>query len=131
MTSKNILLVCSDRSHAAEGRLRATGCKITKVADGRSAVSLTKRYGFDAAVLISTGTEMDVTETALNLRDVNPPMPIFIIAEKSESGRKLLSRSHVAELIPKTITLGIRELTNFLAASDPDSAPPEGSARSS
>jgi hypothetical protein len=74
---------------------------------------------------------MDVTETALNLRDVNPPMPIFIIADKSGPGHKRLSRSHVAELIPKTITLGIRELTNFLAASDPDSAPPEGPARSS
>jgi DNA-binding response OmpR family regulator len=123
MTSKNIVLVCSHRSHAAEGRLRAAGCKVTKVADGRAAVSLTKRYGFDAAVLISTGTEMDVTETALNLRDVNPPMPIFIIADKSESGRKLLSRSHVAALIPKTITLGIRELANYLAASDLESAP--------
>ena len=84
---------------------------------------MTKRYGFDLAVLISTGTEMDVTETALNLRDVNPPMPIFIIADKSGSDRKLLSRSHVAELIPNTITLGIKELTNYLAASDPESAP--------
>ena len=84
---------------------------------------MTKRYGFDAAVLISTGTEMDVTETALNLRDVNPPMPIFIIADKSGSDRKLPSRSDVAELIPNTITLGIKELTNYLAASDPESAP--------
>ena len=123
MTSKNILLVCSDRSDATEGRLRATGCRVTRVADGRSAVSLTKRYGFDAAVLISTGTEMDVTETVLNLRDVNPPMPIFIIADKSGSGRKLLSRSHVAELIPKTITLGIKELMDYLAATDPEPAP--------
>jgi DNA-binding response OmpR family regulator len=123
MHSKNVLLVCSDRAHAAEGRLRATGCKITKVADGRSAVSLTKRYGFDAAVLISTGTEMDVTETALNLRDVNPSMPIFIIANKSGFDRKLLSRSHIAEQIPNTMTLGIKELTNHLTATDPEPAP--------
>ncbi|HEY7560406.1 MAG TPA: hypothetical protein VIH18_37000 [Candidatus Binatia bacterium] len=127
MTSKNILLVCSVRSDAAEGRLRAVGCEVTKVADGRAAVSLTKRYGFDAAVLISTGTEMDVTETALNLRDVNPPMQIFIIADKSLSARQLHSRSHVAERIPDTITLGIKELTNYLAAIDPQSYPPKGS----
>jgi len=127
MTSKNVLLVCSVRSHAAEGRLRAIGCRVTKVADGRAAVSLTKRYGFDVAVLISTGTEMDVTETALNLRDVNPPMQIFIIADKSLSARH--SRSHVAERIPDTITLGIKELTNYLAATDPQSSPPKGSVR--
>jgi hypothetical protein len=73
---------------------------------------------------------MDVTETALNLRGVNPPMPIFIIADKSGSGRKLLSRSHVAELIPNK-SLGIRELTNYLAASDPEPAPPKRYGRSS
>jgi hypothetical protein len=54
-------------------------------------------------------------------------MQIFIIADKSLSARQLHSRSHVAERIPDTITLGIKELTNYLAAIDPQSYPPKGS----
>ena len=129
MKSKSIMLVCSGPSYAVESRLRAVGCAVTKVADGRSAVSSTRRYAFDAAVLISTGTEMDVTETALNLRDVSPLMPIFIIADKTVSRRKRLSTPHVAALIPRTITLQIKELTNYLADTGPQSASLKGSVR--
>jgi len=66
---------------------------------------------------------MDVTETALNLRDVSPLMPIFIIADKTASRRKRLSTPHAAALIPRTITLQIKELTNCLADTGPQSAP--------
>jgi len=114
MKSKSILLVCCGRSDQVETRLRAAGCAVTRVADGRAAVSSTKRYAFDAAVLISTGSEMDVTETALNLRDVSPLMPI-LIANETVSGRKRLSMTRLAEVIPKTIALPIKELTNYLA----------------
>jgi DNA-binding response OmpR family regulator len=129
MKSKSILLVCSGPSYAVESRLRAVGCAVTRVADGRSAVSSTRRYAFDAAVLVSTGIEMDVTETALNLRDVSPLMPIFIIAHRTVSRRKSSSTRHVAELIPKTLTLPIKELTNYLADPVAPSTPLKGSVR--
>jgi hypothetical protein len=92
-------------------------------------VSSARRYAFDAAVLISTGTEMDVTETALNLRDVSPLMPIFILADKTASRRKDSSLPQATALIPKTITLQIKELTHYLADADSQAAPLKGSVR--
>jgi DNA-binding response OmpR family regulator len=129
MTSKSILLVCCGRSDVVENRLRRLGGVVTKVSDGRSAVSLIRRHTFDAAVLISTGTEMDITETALNLRDVSPLMPIFILVDKMAARRKRVPISRAAELIPKTITLQITELARYLEDTGPPSASLKGSVR--
>jgi hypothetical protein len=114
MMSKRILFVCSGRSDEIETRLQAAGCVVTKAGDGRSAVASSRRYPFDAAVLLSTGSEMDITETALNLRDVSPLMPIVVVTGPWMAHRKPSFTSRIAELIPKTITVQIEELANYL-----------------
>jgi hypothetical protein len=54
---------------------------VAKVGDGDSAVERTRREIFNAAVVVSTGEEMDLAETVFNLRDIRSFMPIVIVAE--------------------------------------------------
>lgn len=56
-----------------------------RVSNGRSALSRVRTEAFDAAVIASTGEEMDVVETVLNLRDIRAAMPVFILAERARS----------------------------------------------
>ena len=76
---KNILLVCSPLCTRVEGLLVQAGCHVTKVAQAITALERIKHDVIDDVILISTGSEMDVTETALNLRDVNPSVEIIIL----------------------------------------------------
>jgi hypothetical protein len=115
MVLKRILLVSAGRSRAVENRLNSLGCQVTKAPEGPSAVSLTRRHSFDAAVLISTGIEMDITETALNLRDVSPLMPIFVVIDKTTAHRNDASTVPLAALIHKTYALPAKDLPKYLA----------------
>jgi DNA-binding response OmpR family regulator len=129
MVLRNILLVCAGRSSAVENRLTSLNCRITKAADGASALSLTRRHSFDAAVLISTGSEMDITETALNLRDVSSLMPIFVVVDRAAARRKDPSPVLVADLIPKTYALRAKDLSKYLAEPSLRPARTRGSSR--
>jgi hypothetical protein len=126
---RSILLVCAGRSSAVENRLTTLGCQVTRATDGASALSLTRRQSFDAAVLISTGTEMDITETALNLRDISSLMPIFILVDKAAARRKGPSTAPVADLIPRTYALRIKDLSKYLAEPSLWGTPNKGSPR--
>ena len=80
--SKNVkktLLVCSERSQDIERRLNALGHVLIKASNGETAVARVRREMFDDAVVISTGTKMDLLETVFNLKDIGGCMPIFAV----------------------------------------------------
>lgn len=97
-----------------EKYLIKVGCKVVKVSDGEMAVSQAQRQDFDAAVIVSTGNKMDLTETVLNIRDVRAAMPILIVAGMGAVGQTSVRKAMIAHSVPRTKVLSLQELKNFL-----------------
>ncbi|HTN70211.1 MAG TPA: hypothetical protein VMO00_03895, partial [Methylomirabilota bacterium] len=112
--SQKVLLVGSRACARVEELLVRSGWRVVKVNGGARAVGRAKHEALRAAVLISTGPEMDLTETALNLRDIQPSLEIIIVADGAveEADRT----DTVAHAIPKTRVLTSRELNDYLAS---------------
>ncbi|HEV8723686.1 MAG TPA: hypothetical protein VGW77_23960, partial [Candidatus Binatia bacterium] len=72
---------------------------------------------FSAAVLVSTGREMDPAETALNLKDIQPSMEIIILTDRTLDQEAAVQADAVLRAIPKARILTIPELNNYLASS--------------
>jgi hypothetical protein len=94
------LLVSSRRCAEVEGPIVDSGCRLTTVRDGNKAVGKIRREIFDAAILLSTGEQMDLVETILNLRDIRPTMPVIVIVDPASSEPNAAARSIIARSIP-------------------------------
>jgi hypothetical protein len=112
---KKILLVCSEPSNEVEEYLLSAGCWITKTKSGRAAVLQAKRENFGAIVLVSTGKDMDLAETAFNLRDVNPSVQIIIMVDQEAPEDSGIPGRSIADVIPDTKALTVDELGDYLA----------------
>jgi len=108
------LLVCSDGCEEVEECLTRAGCRVTKVGNGDGAVYKIRREIFDAAVLISTGKEMDLAETVFNLRDISSSTEIVIVAGCGEPGGNVIGT--IAATVPDTILLNLHGLEVLLEA---------------
>ena len=84
--SRKIMVVCSDLSDALKTELNYDGWLVIWAFDANSAIAKVRRERFDLAVLISTGQEMDITETLFNLRDIRQSMPIAVVQPTSDLG---------------------------------------------
>ncbi|HXF77127.1 MAG TPA: hypothetical protein VNN13_13590 [Methylomirabilota bacterium] len=110
--SQKTLLVCAENCPEIERRLIAAGCAITKVADGDSAIGQVHREMFDAAVLVSTGDDMDLVETALNLTDIRSAMTIVIVSDRTGATDSVLGK--LTATVPNAIQIRLRELDALL-----------------
>jgi PleD family two-component response regulator len=115
---KKILLVCSPLCTRVEDRLVQAGCHVTKVAQGAAALDGVKHDVIDAVILISTGSEMDVTETALNLRDVDPSVEIIIIADRESTEETAPETNTITYAIPKTKVFTASQLDHYLKSAE-------------
>ena len=108
---KKVLLVSSEHCEEIEHRLKSLRYQFVQVTDGQSAVQQVEAGSFDAAVVVSTGAEMDPLETAFNLKDVAGSMRIFIIRSPAEI--------HIAEesLVPYIKWCRVEELDSLLCFS--------------
>jgi PleD family two-component response regulator len=82
---KKALLVCSDPCPEVERRLTHSGYIFVAVGNGETALERVETESFDAAVIVSTGPEMDPLETAFNIKDITGSMPIFIVRDSADS----------------------------------------------
>src|ERR671923_1504182 len=104
------LLVCSGSCEAVKKCLTSAGCIVTKVNDGRRAVYKIRRGIFDAVVLVSTGKEMDLVETILNLRDIRPSIQMIVIIDPSGTERTAIPASLIAQAVPTVPVFTLAEL---------------------
>lgn len=116
MSAKKVMLLCSKRFSETERCLRGAGYDITTVADGTLALMHVKRELFRAAVLVSTEGPMDVAETALNLRDLDPSLEIIIVAASESADQTLLPAHKIANAIKKAKVLTSNELPRYLSS---------------
>jgi hypothetical protein len=109
---KKTLLVCSGRCGEVEEYFTGTGCIVTKVSNGNRAIYRSRREIFDAAVLVSTGKEMDVVETVFNLRDIRGSMEIVIVADSGDPSGNVIGK--IAATVPNTIMVNLPGLKTLL-----------------
>lgn len=82
--TRKILFVCSSVGDALEAQLDCGGWHAIWAPDAKTAIARARRERFDLAVLISTGQEMDITETFFNLRDIRQSLPIAVVQTTSD-----------------------------------------------
>jgi len=74
-----IMLVGSDPKEILARRFKTAGFEVVKASDEREAMEQMRRGFFQSAVVVSAGSLLNVTETILNLRDLNRTMEIIIL----------------------------------------------------
>ena len=84
---------------------------------GAAAVAYAKHNSFSTAVLMSTGREMDLAETALNLRDVQPSLEIVILVDRTPDKETAAQADAVLRAIPNSRILTKSELNSYLIPS--------------
>ena len=82
--ARKVMIVGSEISDDLETHLVREGWAVIWVGDGAAAVSRAGREAFDMAVLISTGKDMDVTETLFNLRDIRESMTVVVVNQAND-----------------------------------------------
>jgi DNA-binding NtrC family response regulator len=121
---KTVLLVCAGDCRQLKTRLARAGCAVLIVHDGPTALARARHEKVDAFVLASTGTEMDLTETALNLRDVHPSAELILLAGSEGGTETAADLVPIARALPKTQILTADDLSVYLASSDRQAATP-------
>jgi len=114
-----MMLVGVDYSQVLERRFKAAGYQVLTVTDSLTAIEHARHEPLDTAVLVSTGSLINVADTAFNLRDLNRSMEIIILVNRSgpRSGRFL--RPLLEHPIERTRVLTRRQLQRELTASLP------------
>jgi hypothetical protein len=112
-----MMLVGLDQSRILERRFKAAGYQVLTVADSLTAIEHARREPLDTAVLVSTGSLVNVADTVFNLRDLNRSVEIIILVNRlgPRSGRFL--RTLLDHPIERTRVLTRRQLQRELTAS--------------
>ena len=108
------MVVCSDFHDDLESQLVWEGWNVIWVYDAKTAIAKARRERFNLTVLISTGKEMDVTETLLNLRDIRRSMPIVVVAEAGDGNEELARQEFVP--LSNTKVLPLSAIDSFVSS---------------
>ena len=109
-----VLIVCSEVSAAVKTQLDCDGWLANWARDAKTAIAKVRRESFDLAVLISTGPEMDVTETLFNLRDLRQSLPIAVVQPSSDREETPPSAAYLAKDSNLIALQGLDDLARLL-----------------
>jgi DNA-binding response OmpR family regulator len=87
---------------------------VTKVSNGDRAVDRIRRGTFDSVILVSTGRKMDLVETILTLRDINPGTPIVVVIDPVRRKPNETAQEIISQAVPRVSMFTIAELQNRL-----------------
>src|SRR5688500_15689808 len=76
-----IMLVGIDNKQIVERRLLAAGFQVIKVTDEETALNQARHEVFDKAVMVSTGSLINIAEMIFNLRDLNRSMEVIVLVD--------------------------------------------------
>lgn len=110
------MLVSAEPCDEVEKSLVTSGCAVAKVEDGQAAVFRVRRENFDAAVLLSTGEGMDLTETAFNLSDISRSIQIIIVANRHTDSRDMAAKEIILRSVPRTLVVTTEGLKDLVAS---------------
>jgi len=85
---------------------------VTKAGNGDEAVGKVRRSIFDAAVLVSTGMEMDLAETVFNMRDITSSMEILIVSDRADASANVIRE--ITTTVPNTLAVSLHKLRVLL-----------------
>ena len=114
MRFEKIMVVGSELPQPLEEMLFATSAKVIFVPNGNKAIERAEHEMFDAAVLVSTGEEMDLAETVFNLRDISDSMQLIILAGQTSMGDSPISKKTLAKVVSSASVMTTRELEKHL-----------------
>lgn len=114
MRLEKIMLVGANIPDPLIELLLDTGSSVTKLAGGKTAVAHAHREMFDAAIIVSTGDEMDLAETVFNLRDINSSMQVIILSDCADAKEAAIPTEAVVRFVPKAKVMSIQELKLYL-----------------
>ena len=117
--TRKIMVVCSDFNDNLATDSARDGWRLIWVYDGKTAISKARREKFDMILLLSTGKEMDVTETLLNLRDIRESMPIVVVTEPHEVEKSLVPNL----TFPNAKVVSVQGLGNLIESLKKDETP--------
>jgi hypothetical protein len=125
--SGKIMLIGSDDKEIVARRLRAAGRQVIIVADNQAALDHARHEIFDATVLVSKGSLINVAETIFNLRDLNGSMEIIVVVNRLGKHTSRWLRQMMEHPIQGTRILTRRQLQKELYG-EGRPAPPGASA---
>ena len=109
-----IVLVGFDNKKILEKRLQAAGCQVIKVTDEETALDQVRHKVFDKAVVVSTGSLINIAEMIFNLRDLNRSIKIIILVDRLGKHTDRLLRQLLQHPIEGTQIMTRRQLQKAL-----------------
>lgn len=109
------MVVGSDHRQILEKRFKAAGCQVVKANDDKTAIDHARHETLNTAVLISSGSLINLTETIFNLRDLNRTMEIIVLVDRRNHPNRFL-RQLLEHPIEGTRILTRRQLQKRLQA---------------
>jgi CheY-like chemotaxis protein len=114
-----VMLLGIDNNHVLEKRLQAAGCQVIKVTDEEAALDHVRHEIFDKAVMVWTGSLIDMAEMIFTLRDLSLSMEIIILVDRPGKYTNRLLRQLLLHPIAGTQIMTRRQLQKALHGAAP------------